>query len=69
MLPSRGAVKIRAKRPASAFRNVWNHARRMTLDVSANRNRIRMPHPYEWNLSLTTVEISDIDIHYTSIAQ
>ena len=45
-LPSRGAVKMR-----TAFRNVWNHPRRMTLHVSANRSRIRMLHPYICNLS------------------
>ena len=60
MLPSRGAVKIRAK--CSEARNVWNRSRRITLDAFANGSRIRMPHPYKWNLSFNGVLIGYIYI-------
>jgi len=49
--PISGAVKVRAKR--TAFRNVWNHSKRMALD--ANCSRIGTSQPCIWNLSFTSM--------------
>ena len=55
------ALKIIPKR--NAFRNVRTHSRRMTLNASTNRNRIRVLHQYTWNLSLMHPQLTEVALH------